>query len=425
MGVKDKIVYGFKDEFGQLNNSYRSNGGSNEHISSIKVNNYSSLETISSVEFSEKFYKSSVVKYVTSKKSTDCMRVGSLSSVNVSRKGEIDYLSRLNGGSMFPNVLFMKHHMLQIFQRKFKTSQKHIAAKRASRYFGRHFTTKFNTNLVKFNSTTSSSFFENWNIKKKYSFNRSIIFKLLWKYFKLKIERFFFKMIGMRTHVWFLSIWQIFVGALPSRNSWDYFEAKKIIEYTRRGHRYVIETPEDAKFFIRIMVIMFSFLGGIRLFLEKVSDWMANFRNHWAYVRFIAETMRKCSNFFWFRFFLNYRISLQGKIGGQLRAQKKIFNRGTISIEDKSSTIGFHKCYSNTKFGIFNLSMWIQFKVPTVTESFEGHELISTMRILLNKYDIPWLGDRLANVVSSIDSDEKKRNSYKKGGKLKKIKKII
>lgn len=51
-------------------------------------------------------------------------------------------------------------------------------------------------------------------------------------------------------------------------------------------------------------------------------------------MRYIAETVRKCSNFFWFRFFMNYRLSIQGKVGGQLRAQKKIYNRGTIRIED-------------------------------------------------------------------------------------------
>lgn len=52
------------------------------------------------------------------------------------------------------------------------------------------------------------------------------------------------------------------------------------MEYTRRGHRYVIEYSEDAKFFIRIMVVMFTFVGGVRVFLDRVSDWMAQFRNH-------------------------------------------------------------------------------------------------------------------------------------------------
>lgn len=87
-------------------------------------------------------------------------------------------------------------------------------------------------------------------------------------------------MIGVRAHIWFLSVWQIFVTGVPSRNSWEYFEAKKIIEYTRRGHRYVLETQEDAKFFLRIMVVMFTFVGGIRLFLDKMAAWMAEFRNH-------------------------------------------------------------------------------------------------------------------------------------------------
>lgn len=173
------------------------------------------------------------------------------------------------------------------------------------------------------------------------------------------------------------------------------------------------------------MVVMFTFVGGIRLFLDKMAAWMAEFRNHWAYVRYVAETVRRCANFFWFRFFLNYKISLQGKVGGQLRAQKKIFRRGTISVEDRASTIAYHKVFANTKFGVFNLSFWLQFKVPSIVESFEGHELVSTMQILLSRYNIPWLGQRLSYVVNSIDRDERLRKAYSKPKKRQLIKRFV
>lgn len=335
------------------------------------------------------------------------------------RQSLLNYYGYMSSLKIFPAAFYMPHHKFLTFQRKIQRHTKN--SKEVLRYYGRHSSSIFNARLSTFRAGVGGDFFASWNVRKFGKSNFKEILKLLWRFFKLKLERFFFKMLGVRTHVWFLSVWQVFLAGIACKNSWDYFEAKKIVEYTRRGHRYVIEYSEDAKFFIRIMVVMFTFVGGIRVFLDRISDWMAQFRNHWAYVRYIAETVRKCSNFFWFRFFMNYRLSIQGKVGGQLRAQKKIYNRGTIRIEDWSSMVGYHKAYSNTKFGIFNLSMWLQFKVPNIVETFGGHELVTTMQILLSRYSIPWLAERLAHVVASIDHDEKVKKSFSKRGGAAKV----
>lgn len=67
----------------------------------------------------------------------------------------------------------------------------------------------------------------------------------------------------------------------------------------------------------------------------------------------------------------------------------------------------------------------MQFKVPSIVESFEGHELISTMQILLSRYNIPWLGHRLAYVINSIDRDEKQRKALSKPKKNTAVRRFV
>ena len=250
--------------------------------------------------------------------------------------------------------------------------------------------------------TTKSTNFESWK-KIKTSKNYLLEFYAMsWHFFKLKIERFFFKQIGIRLHVWFLNIWDIFLTGMESYWQYFKFEDTNIRKLTRRGRRYLIEKREDAKFYIRSMVLALTLNGGVKLFLEKIAGLVRNYRNNWAFITYTMESLRLCANFFWFRFFLNYKITFQGKIGGILRAEKKTFKKGNITIENRHTSIAYHRAYPKTKFGIYNLSFWLQYKVPNLIGTFEELELISTMKILLRMYTVPWLANRLAHIIKSI-----------------------
>lgn len=67
------------------------------------------------------------------------------------------------------------------------------------------------------------------------------------------------------------------------------------------------------------------------------------------------ESLRRCGNFFWFRFFLNYKVAFQGKIAGILRAERKTFKKGEVTIEDRSTVIAYHRTFPQTKFGSYSL----------------------------------------------------------------------
>jgi len=153
------------------------------------------------------------------------------------------------------------------------------------------------------------------------------------------------------------------------------------------------------------MALTITMVGGAKLFMDNVSIMLANYRNNWAFILSVTRSLRYCINFFWFRFFINYKVTLQGKIGGFLRAAKKIFKKGNISIEDRASAITYYRGYPVTRFGVYNLSFWIQYRIPTLIGKFEDLEYIDTMKVLLGTYSVPWLAQRLAGIVSAILQD--------------------
>ena len=237
----------------------------------------------------------------------------------------------------------------------------------------------------------------------------TVIYKMSWRYFKYKIERFFYNQLHVRVHIWFLNIWDVFLNSMDSLWQWFRYEDKTTYFLTRKGQRFLIEDKEEAKFYLRTMTLTLTMVGGVKLFLDKISLFMKKYRNNWAFILSTTKSLRFCINFFWFRFFVNYKITLQGKIGGFLRAQKKIFKKGSVSIENKLSAITYYRGYPVTRFGTYNLSFWLQYRIPNLIEKFEELEYIDTMKILLSTYTVPWLANRLAKIIHTMLTERIKK----------------
>ena len=254
-------------------------------------------------------------------------------------------------------------------------------------------------------SSISFQEFNCFRFREKKNISYTLFYGVTWRYFKMKIEGFFYKQLGIRMHIWFLNVWDIFLNGLNSQWHWFRYENSTIRFLTKKGQRFLIENREYAKFYVRTMALTLTLVGGSKLFMDNVSNMLGNYRNNWAFIIHVTKSLRYCINFFWFRFFINYKITLQGKIGGFLRAAKKVFKKGTITIEDRSSAITYYRGFPITRFGAYNLSFWLQYRIPTLVGKFEDLEYIDTMKILLGTYSVPWLAQRLASIVSTILQD--------------------
>lgn len=238
--------------------------------------------------------------------------------------------------------------------------------------------------------------------KKKIDPQFARFFRVYWRYFRFKIERFFFNNIHTRVHVWFLNVWDVFLNGIDALWRWHRYEDKTIYFLTRKGQRFLIEDRENAKFYVRTLALTITMVGGAKLFMDRISLLMKKHRNNWAFILHTTKSLRFCINYFWFRFFVNYKITLQGKIGGFLRAQKKTFKKGNVSIENKASAITYYRGYPVTRFGSYNLSFWLQYRIPNLIEKFGDMEYIDTMKILLSMYSVPWLATRLAEIIRDM-----------------------
>jgi len=227
-------------------------------------------------------------------------------------------------------------------------------------------------------------------------------FKIYWRYFKFKIERFFYNHLHVRVHIWFLNIWDVFLSGVDALWRWFRYEDKTTYFLTKKGQRFLIEDRENAKFYVRTMTLTLTMVGGVKLFMDNISLMMKKHRNNWAFILHTTKSLRFCINYFWFRFFVNYKVTLQGKIGGFLRAQKKTFKKGNISIENKSSAINYYRGYPITRFGSYNLSFWLQYRIPNLVEKFGDLEYVDTMKVLLNMYSVPWLVSRLSTIIQHM-----------------------
>lgn len=65
-------------------------------------------------------------------------------------------------------------------------------------------------------STTAYSRFTRFNIVNNVTTSVAAFFKTIWRYFKFKIEAFFFKKLGVRVHMWMMNIWDIFLAGIDS-----------------------------------------------------------------------------------------------------------------------------------------------------------------------------------------------------------------
>lgn len=254
--------------------------------------------------------------------------------------------------------------------------------------------------IIKIGSNMDSFLFSEKD--KETSFDFSRFFKAYWKFFKFKMEKFFFSQMTTRVHVWFLNIWDVFLNSVDAVWRWFRYENKSIFYLTRKGQRFFIEDREDAKFYIRSLALCITTVGGAKLFMDKISLMMKQYRNNWSFILHTVKSLRVCVNYFWFRFFINYKVTLQGKIGGYLRAQKKFFKKGNISIESKECAITYYRGFPVTRFGSYNLSFWLQYRIPNLIEKFGESEYIDTMKILLSMYSVPWLASRLSEIIKRM-----------------------
>lgn len=310
------------------------------------------------------------------------------------------YFRALRRRRSYPVFEFTKRTTM--FGHMYKTKRETIATAFIGDQYERHPVSQ--TLYIKkyLNTTINGERFEQWETTTKKIMSFTNFYKTVWRYFKLKLERFFYKKMGVRMHVWFMNIWDIFMTGVDSYWRWFKFEDQKIFAMTRKGQKYLIEGREEAKFYLRSMALTLTFGGGIKLFINKVTTLLRQYRNNWAFITYTMESLRLCGNFFWFRFFLNYKVTLQGKIGGILRAAKKTFKKGDVTVEDRSSTVAHYRTFPNSKFGVYCLGFWLQYRVPNLIGTFDELEYIDTMRVLLSMYTIPWLSTRLTEIIEAI-----------------------
>lgn len=254
--------------------------------------------------------------------------------------------------------------------------------------------------ILRIGSNMDSFFFTEREKGPAFDFSR--FYKAYWKFFKFKMEKFFFTQMTTRIHVWFLNIWDVFLNSVDAVWRWFRYENRATFFLTKKGQRFFIEDREDAKFYVRALALTVTTVGGVKLFMDKVSLMMKRYRNNWAFILNTVKSLRTCINYFWFRFFVNYKITLQGKVGGFLRAQKKTFKKGNVSVESKESAITYYRGYPVTRFGSYNLSFWLQYRIPNLIEKFGDSEYIDTMKILLSMYSVPWLARRLSEIIEKM-----------------------
>ena len=311
----------------------------------------------------------------------------------------------------FPIFEYAKRSVL--FSHIARTQRKTIATSNLIEQYDRHPTGQFLSLKKYLVNTINVERFEKFEYKTKTVISFTNFYKTVWRYFKLKLERYFYKKLGVRMHIWFMNIWDIFMTGIDSYWRWFKFEDQKIFAMTRKGQRYLIEGREEAKFYLRSMALTLTFGGGVKLFINKVTELLRQYRNNWAFITYTMESLRLCGNFFWFRFFLNYKITLQGKIGGILRAAKKTFKKGDVTIEDRSTVVVHQRTFPQSKFGTYCLGFWLQYRVPNLIGTFDELEYIDTMRVLLSMYTIPWLSTRLTEIIEAILREQEIKKQIK------------
>jgi len=270
------------------------------------------------------------------------------------------------------------------------------------RQYLRHPSTQLRTLTKYIKNSLSIENYRSGKIKIEYVDMTAQFFRIYWRYFKFKIERFFYNHLHVRVHIWFLNIWDVFLSGVDALWRWFRYENKTTYFLTKKGQRFLIEDRENAKFYVRTMTLTLTMVGGVKLFMDNVSLLMKKYRNNWAFILHTTKSLRFCINYFWFRFFVNYKVTLQGKIGGFLRAQKKTFKKGNVSIENKSSAITYYRGFPVTRFGSYNLSFWLQYRIPNLVEKYGDLEYVDTMKVLLNMYSVPWLVSRLSVIIQHM-----------------------
>ena len=123
------------------------------------------------------------------------------------------------------------------------------------------------------------SFFS-FNFEEVEHIDHSLFYKVYWKYFKFKVEKFFYNQINTRVHIWFLNIWDIFLNSIDALWRWFRYENKAVYFLTKKGQRFLIEDREDAKFYLRTLTLTITMVGGAKLFMDKISLMMKRYRNN-------------------------------------------------------------------------------------------------------------------------------------------------
>ena len=71
-----------------------------------------------------------------------------------------------------------------------------------------------------------------------------------------------------------------------------------------------------------------------------------------------------------------------------MRAAKKTFKKGDVTVEDRSAVVLHHRTFPQSKFGTYCLGFWMQYRVPNLIGTFDELEYIDTMKVLLSMLGI-------------------------------------
>lgn len=182
--------------------------------------------------------------------------------------------------------------------------------------------------------------------------------KQLWLLFRMRFERFMFKALGCRVYVWFSNLWRT-IGA--DIRGWFVYENFVVARLVKKGIRFTIREAQ-ARILVKSAWLAVTMLGGVSVFMQMLSRMVRSFRSHWAVVMYTLRVLDACRCYFWYKTLMQYRMTVSGKFGGQLRASQKTFQHGVIKLNARAIDLDYYRIRTITKYGTFGLRFWVQFR---------------------------------------------------------------
>lgn len=182
----------------------------------------------------------------------------------------------------------------------------------------------------------------------------------VYKMFRLRFERWFFKHLGNRTYVWFANIWHSLSSQFNKTNlSKMYEQAMRYL--AKKGGQFYVEAPQAHVVFQSLFMAITS-VTGLQFFMKTMSNLISSFRSHWALIRHLMTLFFKCKNYFWFKTLYQYRLVMRGKFGGHMRARQEVLQHGIVKIHQWDLNINYYRIFPVTKYGVFSVRLWLQMR---------------------------------------------------------------